>query len=75
MHRLGNSLSEICLCTQPSVQRISTLEEMRRTLSNTQQPVIFSLFPEVDLQEEDSAEGYSISTWGQYQASADALRG
>lgn len=64
------------MCTvQPSVQRISTLEDMRRTLSSNLNTVIFSLFNDADLEEEDSTEGYSISAWGQYQAAADSLRG
>jgi hypothetical protein len=51
------------------------MEDMRRVLSHRENTVIFSLFNEEDLLEEDSMEGYSISAWGQYQASADALRG
>jgi hypothetical protein len=51
------------------------MEDMRRILSQRENTVIFSLFNEEDLLEEDSMEGYSISAWGQYQASADALRG
>jgi hypothetical protein len=49
--------------------------DMRSVLSHRENTVIFSLFNEEDLVEEDSMEGYSISAWGQYQASADALRG
>jgi hypothetical protein len=48
---------------------------MRQALSGSLRTVVFSLFNEEDLREEDSAEGYSISAWGQYQAAADSLRG
>jgi hypothetical protein len=60
---------------QPSVRTVSSIDEMRQALSGSPHTVVFSLFNEEDLREEESAEGYSISAWGQYQAAADSLRG
>ena len=46
---------------------------MRKTLSSSPTSVIFSLFPEEQMVDEE--EDYSIDAWGQYQAAADTLRG
>lgn len=60
---------------QPSVQLISTIKEIREIVLNNLNTIVFSLFNEEDLVEDESTEGYSIDAWGQYQAAADSLRG
>ena len=47
---------------------------MRQILSENTNTVLFGIFNNEELQEQDPEDGYSISAWGQFQASADALR-
>lgn len=60
----------------PSVKQITTLQQMKVILETNLEAVIFGMFSEDDI-DEDSAEseGYGIDAWGQFQASADSLRG
>lgn len=61
--------------SKPSVQLISSVKEIGEVMKNNLHTIIFSLFNEEDLVEDESTEGYSIDAWGQYQAAADSLRG
>jgi len=63
------------MIVQPSVKRIYSMKEMHEIVAHNQNTVIFSLFNEEDLFDDNSTEGYSIDAWGQYQAAADSLRG
>ena len=55
--------------------RIFSMLEIHQIVSNNQNTVIFSLFNEEDIVDDDNMDGYSIDAWGQYQAAADSLRG
>lgn len=68
-------LPPFILLVQPSVQLISSVKEIGEIMQNNLNTIIFSLFNEEDLVDDESTEGYSIDAWGQYQAAADSLRG
>lgn len=48
---------------------------MAETFQSDKNTIIFGFFPEEDLLEDGTMEGYSIDAWGQFQAAADSLRG
>eukprot|EP01038_Epipyxis_sp_PR26KG_P004202 gene4202-5975_t len=59
---------------QPSIQAISTIKELGQVLGRNLNSVILGIFNE-DEMSEDVIEGYSMDAWGQFQATADSLRG
>jgi hypothetical protein len=50
------------------------MKEMKHALETNVNTVVFGLFNTNDIVD-DSFEGYSIDSWGQFQAAADSLRG
>ena len=59
---------------QPSVRMIDSTVQLKAALEDTAHSTVFGLFRNEDIVEEDG-EGYSIDSWGQFSAAADALRG
>ena len=64
--------------TQPSVQKITSIDELKLKSQSRLKTVVIGIFDADDVAVEDEAapvEGYSIDAWGQFQAAADSLRG
>ncbi len=62
----------------PSVKLLRSFDDVKRLLKtdqNAANSMVLGLFEEDVLEESDEGEDYSVSPWGQYQATADALRG
>jgi hypothetical protein len=59
----------------PSVQIVGSLPDAMATLKRSSKTVVLGFFSAEEMVEDDSAEGYSINAWGQFQAAADSLRG
>lgn len=68
---IANFILDDC---KPSVRIIQQMSELKAALENTMQTTVFGLFRDIDVVE-DEGEGYSIDSWGQFSAAADALRG
>jgi hypothetical protein len=65
----------LSISVQPSVKKLSTIQEMKALLTDNQNTILFGLFNEEEVQYDETFEGYSIDAWGQYQAAGDSLRG
>ena len=62
--------------SQPSVQHLESFDDVKGLLSgDSSTSIVLGFFEESALEESDEGEMYSVSSWGQYQATADALRG
>lgn len=61
--------------SKPSVTFISSLSTLKSTLERETKTVVLGFFREEDIIEDEDIESFSISSWGQYLATADTMRG
>ena len=76
VEQIAEFLSDDC---KPSVTVLTEMDEIKRVMvAERRAPTILGFFDGDDIEGNDaisSEEGYDMSSWGQFQASADALRG
>jgi thiol-disulfide isomerase/thioredoxin len=61
--------------SRPSVTFLSSVDEMKGALQSELKTIVLGFFSENDISEDEGLETFSVTSWGQYQASADTLRG
>lgn len=69
--RMADYIRQDC---KPSIQFLKTFDDIRKPLKNRSNTIVIGFFGSADVTE-DVAEMYSMDSWGQFQATADALRG
>ena len=60
---------------KPSVTFISKVSDIKNLLQKETKTVILGFFNPDDVIEDEGLETFSITAWGQFQATADIMRG
>lgn len=57
------------------MQRLNSIQDFKDVEKNGQYTTVFGFFKEEEMIDDEFVDGYPIENWGQFLASADALRG
>lgn len=59
----------------PSIHFVTKLDELKRALSSQVNAIILGLFANSGIIQDETEETFSMTPWGQFQQTADSLRG
>jgi hypothetical protein len=54
---------------------LNSIQDFKDVEKNGQYTTVFGFFKEEEMNDDEFVDGYPIENWGQFLASADALRG